>query len=66
MVICSACRLIFYLAVIWGAMFHNIRTRAKFLFAPYYMFVMNYAIVAGMFRYFSGNYSVKWEKAKRS
>jgi cellulose synthase/poly-beta-1,6-N-acetylglucosamine synthase-like glycosyltransferase len=56
----------FYLAVIWGAMFHNIRTRAKFLFAPYYLFVMNYAIVAGMFRYLSGHYSVKWEKAKRS
>ena len=59
-------QIIFYIAVIWGAMFHNTRTRARFLFAPYYMFVMNYAIVAGMFRYFSGNYSVKWEKAKRS
>jgi len=64
---CLLClQIIFYVAVIWGAMFHNTRTRARFLFAPYYMFVMNYAIVAGMFRYFSGNYSVKWEKAKRS
>ncbi len=59
-------QILFYLAVIWGAMFHNTRTRTRFLFAPYYLFVMNYAIVAGMFRYFSGNYSVKWEKAKRS
>jgi cellulose synthase/poly-beta-1,6-N-acetylglucosamine synthase-like glycosyltransferase len=59
-------QMIFYAAVVCGALFHNIRTRLKFLFAPYYMFVMNYAIVAGMIRYFSGNYSVKWEKAKRS
>jgi cellulose synthase/poly-beta-1,6-N-acetylglucosamine synthase-like glycosyltransferase len=59
-------QLIFYTAVICGALLHNIRTRLKFLFAPYYLFVMNYAIVAGMIRYLSGNYSVKWEKAKRS
>jgi cellulose synthase/poly-beta-1,6-N-acetylglucosamine synthase-like glycosyltransferase len=59
-------QILFYLAVFLGALFHNTRTRAKFLFAPYYLFVMNYAIVAGMFRYFSGHYSVNWEKAKRS
>ena len=59
-------QLIFYAAIVCGALFHNIRTRLKFLFAPYYLFIMNYAIVAGMIRYFSGNYSVKWEKAKRS
>jgi cellulose synthase/poly-beta-1,6-N-acetylglucosamine synthase-like glycosyltransferase len=59
-------QILFYAAVVCGAVFHNFRTRLKFLFAPYYMFVMNYAIVAGMIRYFSGNYSVKWEKAKRS
>ncbi|MBN1414165.1 MAG: glycosyltransferase family 2 protein [Bacteroidales bacterium] len=59
-------QLLFYLAILFGALFHNIRTRVKLLFAPYYMFVMNYAIVAGMLRYFSGNYSVKWEKSKRS
>jgi len=59
-------QLIFYSAVLCGALFHNVRTRLKFLFAPYYIFVMNYAIVAGMLRYLSGNYTVKWEKAKRS
>jgi cellulose synthase/poly-beta-1,6-N-acetylglucosamine synthase-like glycosyltransferase len=59
-------QLIYYAAVVCGALFHNNRTRVKYLFAPYYIFVMNYAIVAGMIRYFSGNYSVKWEKAKRS
>jgi cellulose synthase/poly-beta-1,6-N-acetylglucosamine synthase-like glycosyltransferase len=59
-------QLIFYAAVLIGALFHNTRIRIKFLFAPYYLFVMNYAIVAGMFRYLSGNYTVKWEKAKRS
>jgi len=59
-------QLIFYLAVLFGALFHNNRTRVKFLFAPYYIFVMNYAIVAGMLRFLSGNYTVKWEKAQRS
>jgi cellulose synthase/poly-beta-1,6-N-acetylglucosamine synthase-like glycosyltransferase len=59
-------QLLFYAVVIWGALFKDVRTRVKFLFAPYYLFVMNYAIIAGMIRYLSGNYSVKWEKAKRS
>jgi cellulose synthase/poly-beta-1,6-N-acetylglucosamine synthase-like glycosyltransferase len=59
-------QIFFYLCVLAGALFHNTRTRVKFLFAPYYLFVMNYAIVAGMFRYFSGHYSVNWEKAVRS
>ncbi|MBN2273301.1 MAG: glycosyltransferase family 2 protein [Bacteroidales bacterium] len=59
-------QILFYMAVIWGALFNNRRTRIKILFAPYYLFFMNYAIVAGMIRYLSGNYSVKWEKAKRS
>lgn len=61
-----ALQLVFYAAVICGALFHNIRTRVKFLFAPYYIIVMNYAIVAGMIRFLSGHYTVKWEKAKRS
>jgi len=59
-------QLLFYLAVAVGSMFHNIRIRARFLFVPYYIFIMNYAVISGMLRYFSGRYSVNWEKAKRS
>jgi cellulose synthase/poly-beta-1,6-N-acetylglucosamine synthase-like glycosyltransferase len=59
-------QLLFYLAVTVGSIFHDIRIRAKVLFVPYYIFIMNYAVILGMFRYFSGHYSVNWEKAKRS
>jgi cellulose synthase/poly-beta-1,6-N-acetylglucosamine synthase-like glycosyltransferase len=59
-------QLLFYLTVLWGMYYHNARIRLRFLFAPYYLFIMNYAIIAGMLRYFTGNYSVKWEKAKRA
>jgi cellulose synthase/poly-beta-1,6-N-acetylglucosamine synthase-like glycosyltransferase len=57
---------IFYLFVITGALLHNIKLSAKFLFAPYYLFIMNYSSLKGFFCYFSGKYSVKWTKVKRS
>ncbi len=57
---------LFYLSVAAGTVFHDIRIRARFLFVPYYMFIMNYAVILGMFRFLTGRYSVNWEKAKRS
>ncbi len=58
-------QVLFYLSVLAGTVFHDIRIRMRFLFVPYYMFIMNYAVMLGMFRFFSGRYSVNWEKAKR-
>lgn len=56
---------IFYLLALTGGMLHDVRIRMKTLFAPYYLFVMNYAIIAGFFSFIKGNYSVKWPKARR-
>jgi len=57
---------IFYLFVITGALLHNVKLSAKFLFAPYYLFIMNYSSLKGLYCYFSGKYSVNWTKVKRS
>ncbi|MBN2813955.1 MAG: glycosyltransferase [Bacteroidales bacterium] len=57
---------LFYLLVLWGSSIKDQRIRPKALFAPYYLFIMNYAIVKGFFAFLSGNYSVKWPKVKRS
>jgi cellulose synthase/poly-beta-1,6-N-acetylglucosamine synthase-like glycosyltransferase len=56
----------FYIMVIAGKILENVKTNAGFLFAPYYLFIMNFAIIKGIFRFFSGNYSVKWQKVKRT
>jgi len=59
-------QIIFYILVLAGALLHNVKIRFKPFFAPYYLVVMNYAVIAGMIRYFSGTYTVNWEKARRS
>jgi len=57
---------LFYLLVIAGATLHNVKLRIKAVFAPYYLLVMNYAVIVGLFRFLRGNYTVNWQKAKRS
>jgi cellulose synthase/poly-beta-1,6-N-acetylglucosamine synthase-like glycosyltransferase len=57
---------IYYLLVIAGAVLHNVRLRFKTIFAPYYLLVMNYAVVVGIVHFITGKYSVNWQKARRS
>jgi cellulose synthase/poly-beta-1,6-N-acetylglucosamine synthase-like glycosyltransferase len=57
---------IYYLLVIAGAILHNVRLRVKTIFAPYYLLIMNYAVVVGICHFVTGKYSVKWQKARRS
>ncbi len=57
---------IYYLLVIAGALLHNVRLRLKTIFAPYYLLVMNYAVVVGICHFITGKYSVNWQKARRS
>jgi cellulose synthase/poly-beta-1,6-N-acetylglucosamine synthase-like glycosyltransferase len=61
---CLQC--IFYLLALAGRLMENVKTRLGLFFAPYYLFIMNYAVLLGLFRFFNGNYSVKWQKAKRT
>lgn len=58
-------QLLFYFMILLGALLSNMKIRLKILFIPYYMFIMNYAMINGMLRYISGSHSVKWEKSKR-
>lgn len=55
-----------YLLAIVGWYFENKKLRFKILFVPYYFASINYAAIIGIFRYFKGKQSVKWDKAKRA
>ena len=57
---------LFYLLAIAGGVLNNVKLRFKVIFAPYYLLVMNYAILVGVYNFITGNYSVNWQKAKRS
>jgi cellulose synthase/poly-beta-1,6-N-acetylglucosamine synthase-like glycosyltransferase len=61
-----AIQVLFYLFVFTGWLLSNRRIRFKIIFMPYYLFVMNFSILAGMVRYFRKKHSPLWEKARRS
>ncbi len=58
-------QVIFYLFVLAGKGISNSRIRLKFFFIPYYLYIMNYSNIAGIWRFIRGSQSVKWEKAGR-
>lgn len=58
-------QVLFYLLSLIGLYFESKNIRIKALFIPYYFCVMNYAVVAGIFRYFRKKQSAAWEKSKR-
>jgi len=58
-------QIIFYGLAITGYFFEKRNIRIKALFIPYYFCVMNYAVLAGMIRYFKKAQSAAWEKSKR-
>ena len=59
------CQLLFYASSLLGWFFEKRHIKIKILFIPYYFCMMNYAVVAGLRRYFAGAQSAVWEKAKR-
>jgi len=58
-------QIVFYVFALLGWWLENRKISIKILFVPYYFFVMNYAVYLGMGRYFKGQQSVNWERAKR-
>jgi len=58
-------QVIFYGSAFLGKVLEDKKVRVKLLFVPYYFCMMNYAVFAGLLRYFKGNQSVIWEKAVR-
>jgi len=60
-----ASQVVFYTLSMIGLYFEQKNIRIKALFIPYYFCVMNYAVLAGMIKYFSKKQSAAWEKSKR-
>ena len=58
-------QIVFYSAAYLGKILEDRKVKVKLLFIPYYFCMMNYAVLAGLVRYFKGNQSVIWEKAVR-
>lgn len=60
-----AMQVFFYTLALLGWLLEKKQVRIKALFIPYYFCMMNYAVAAGIRRYFLKQQSVTWEKAKR-
>jgi cellulose synthase/poly-beta-1,6-N-acetylglucosamine synthase-like glycosyltransferase len=58
-------QIVFYVFVMAGAVFQHKKIGFKAIFTPYYLFIMNYAVVRGLFQFVTGRYSVNWQKARR-
>ena len=59
------CQVAFYGSALLGWLFEKRKIKVKIFFIPYYFCMMNYAVIAGLNRYFAGKQSAAWEKAKR-
>jgi cellulose synthase/poly-beta-1,6-N-acetylglucosamine synthase-like glycosyltransferase len=58
-------QLLFYFSAILGWFLENRHIRIKYLFVPYYFFIMNYSVYMGFIRYIKKKQTVNWERAKR-
>jgi cellulose synthase/poly-beta-1,6-N-acetylglucosamine synthase-like glycosyltransferase len=60
-------QLSFYVVAIIGFVLEkqHVKLQLKAFFIPYYFCLINYAMIAGAYRYFFTKQSVLWEKAKR-
>ncbi|KQS32321.1 glycosyltransferase family 2 protein [Pedobacter sp. Leaf194] len=55
----------FYLLSALGWFFERRNIKIKAFFIPYYFCIMNYAVLAGMVRYYKKNQSAAWERSLR-
>jgi cellulose synthase/poly-beta-1,6-N-acetylglucosamine synthase-like glycosyltransferase len=60
-----AAQILFYAAAWVGYVLENRKVRFKPVFIPYYFCVMNYAVLAGLKRFLSGQQKATWDKAQR-
>ena len=64
-ILIMAAQILFYGAALAGWLLEKRKIKVKALFVPYYFCIMNYAVIAGINRYYKGTQSAAWEKAKR-
>jgi biofilm PGA synthesis N-glycosyltransferase PgaC len=55
----------FYVLALIGFYYERKNVRVKMLFVPFYFCMMNYAVIAGIVRYFKKAQSAAWEKSVR-
>jgi len=60
-----AAQVSFYVLSLLGFYFESKNIKIKAFFIPYYFCVMNYAVLAGLVRYYRKNQSAAWERSKR-
>lgn len=58
-------QLLFYFFVLFGFLLQSKKIKAKFLFSPYYLFIMNLSEFIGFIRFIRKKQSVNWERSKR-
>ncbi|MET4082122.1 biofilm PGA synthesis N-glycosyltransferase PgaC [Pedobacter sp. UYP30] len=58
-------QVLFYVCALIGWYFEHKNLKVKAFFVPYYFCLMNYAVAAGIFRYFRKEQSAAWEKSIR-
>lgn len=58
-------QILFYSFVILGRYLRNKKLTRRFIFVPYYFFIMNWSVLLGIKRYLFIGQSVQWERAKR-
>lgn len=58
-------QIIFYASAVVGWVFEQTSIKIKAFFIPYYFCLMNYAVIAGIVRYFKKSQSAAWEKSLR-
>jgi hypothetical protein len=58
-------QLLFYSTALLGAIFQNQKLKIRWIFAPYYLVVMNLSVILGFIRFLKKGQSVNWERAKR-
>jgi cellulose synthase/poly-beta-1,6-N-acetylglucosamine synthase-like glycosyltransferase len=59
-------QLMFYLATYIGYVLQNKSIKNKIFFVPYYLIMMNYAIILGFFKYRAKKQHVNWDRSKRA
>jgi cellulose synthase/poly-beta-1,6-N-acetylglucosamine synthase-like glycosyltransferase len=58
-------QIVFYFTAFLGYLIRKQNIKHRFIFAPYYLLLMNLAIVLGFIKHLKGKQSVNWEKARR-
>lgn len=58
-------QVLFYVLAVIGFLLERRTLKMKATFIPYYFCVMNYAVLAGIIRYFRGGQSAVWERSNR-